>query len=238
MSKKKKDKVLSDNQILDIAVNNSSAMMQYVDDLNSNPEYSLEVDPTNKYGLNESYKQFIKNYVDFKNVAVAANLSGLSPEEAKTFFNSYSFKMEVDRLSKAKVQRRFMTKPLSIMQMIGYLESLITEENVSEHEKISSMDKVKVIQVLISLRDAARHEEAIDMNSIDIDERLKALSIDSIKRLLESDESVDEMASKENLIEELCKDKDLSPDEIAYLKSLSSKELLDVLDQIKKMVKK
>ena len=55
-------------------------------ELETNPKYSLEVDPEKKYNLSIEQKNFIQYYVEFKNVNVAAELSGIDMDTAKAYF--------------------------------------------------------------------------------------------------------------------------------------------------------
>ena len=47
----------------------------YLDSLETDARYSIEVDPQNRYNFSESQKEFIANYIQFKNVPIAAKLS-------------------------------------------------------------------------------------------------------------------------------------------------------------------
>ena len=47
----------------------------YLKELDTNPKYSLEVDPLDKYHFCDAQKDFIKFYCDYKNVGTAAELA-------------------------------------------------------------------------------------------------------------------------------------------------------------------
>ncbi len=205
---------------------------EYFDELDSNPKYSLDVDPENKYNMSETQKEFIKQYVDTKNIATAAYFAGIDNDVAKAYYLAYSSQCEIRRINMAMYQRQFKTKLLSLDEIGGYLTSLLTDSNVSSSDRLKSSDKLRVAQMLIDLNitkiNALQNPELI-MHK-DIDNQLKNLSISTIKDLLDhTDKPVDN-----DIIYEVTGNDNLTPEENAYLSTLSTKELLDIIESTKK----
>ena len=193
----------------------------------TNPEFSLEVDPTNKYSMTEAQKAFIKKYCDFKSIPMAAELCGLDLDTAKSYFVAWSSQQEIRRINRAMYQRQFAHKLLSIDEIGGYLSSLITDENVPLADRVKTMDKVRIAQMLIDLQ--LYKKQAIDDPSniidADIETDIKQLSIKSIKMLLYQKKD----KKKDDVID--MKDTELLPEEEAFLKTLPAEELLKLVDE-------
>ena len=164
---------------------NSSLTASLSAELETNPEFSLDVDPTDKYSMSEEQKTFIKNYVEFKSIPMAAELSGLDIDTAKSYFVAYSSQQEIRRINRAMYQRQFSHKLLTIDELGGYLSSLITDENVPLADRVKTMDKVRIAQMLIDLQ-TYKNEGIDDPSKIidaDIEGEIKNLSVKSIKLL-------------------------------------------------------
>lgn len=192
-------------------------------ELNENPEFSLEVDPTNKYSMSDAQKTFVKNYCEFKSIPIAADLTGIDLGVAKSYFMSYASQQEIRRINRAMYQKQFSSKLLSIDEISSYLSSLITDENVPIGDRVKTMDKVKIAGMLIDLQiykhDAINNpQNIIDVN---IEDEIKNLSISSIKNLL---------AQKNNESKDKTSLDGLFPEEEAYLKTLPAKELLQIIN--------
>lgn len=203
-----------------------------VKELNTNPEYSLDIDPLNQYNFNDIEKRFIHYYTKYKNIPLAANLSGIDNNIATDIFSTYAVEKEIRRINRALYLRQFNHKILTIEQLGGWLSSLITDENIPDADRLKTTDKLKVAQMLIDLndyrRDAFNNPETI--MSIPIEEQLKDLSVETIKQLIYSTKKVDDKEKRE-LLDRFKNQKSLSVEEIAYLNSLSSTELLNMLNQ-------
>lgn len=204
---------------------------ELVNSLNEDVEYSLEVDPTNKYNLSDEQKRFIKNYVNFKSIMAASEFSEISPEQGKQFFVSYATQQEIRRLNKALYHRQFANKLLSLDEIGGYLTSILTDDVVLA-DQLKSNDKIKVAQMIIDLNklklEALSNNPSVVMNK-DLDEELQHLSVDTIKRLLETNDSVN-LKEKKDVINQFEDSNKMSLEEKAYLESLSTKDLLEILD--------
>lgn len=203
---------------------------EYVIELETNPKYSLQVDPENKYNMPLIQKNFIQHYVEFKNVNVAAELSGIDMDTAKAYFVSYSSQMEIRRINMALYQRQFHSKLLDIDQIGGYLSSLLTDTNVPIADRLKSSEKLKVAQMIIDLnllKVNSMQNPAVIMNN-DINVQLKDLSVDAIRELLKQSEKRKEPNTYSTTCEEL------TPEEEAYLSTLPTEDLLQILDDSKK----
>ena len=204
----------------------------YFDELENNPKYSLEVDPENKYDMSETQKMFIKQYVDTKNISTAAYFAGIDNEVAKAYYLAYNSQLEIRRINMAMYQRQFKTKLLSLDEIGGYLSSLLTDSNVADADRLKTTDKLRVAQMLIDLNvtkiNALQNPELIIHK--DIDNQLKNLSLSTIKDLLNhTDKPVDN-----DIIYEVTNNDNLTPEESAYLSTLSTNELLNIIETTKK----
>lgn len=203
---------------------------EYAIELETNPKYSLQVDPENKYNMPLIQKNFIQHYVEFKNVNVAAELSGIDMDTAKAYFVAYSSQMEIRRINLALYQRQFHSKLLDIDQIGGYLSSLLTDTNVPIADRLKSSEKLKVAQMIIDLnllKINSMQNPAVIMNN-DINVQLKDLSVDAIRELLKQSEKRKEPNTYSTTCEEL------TPEEEAYLSTLPTEDLLHILDDSKK----
>lgn len=200
-------------------------------ELDTNPEFSLEVDPTNKYSMSENQKKFVKNYCEFKSIPMSAELSGISLDEAKSYYVAYSSQQEIRRINRAMYQRQFSNKLLSIDEISSWLSSLITDENVPIADRVKTMDKVRIAQMLIDLQlyknDAINNpSKLIDAN---IETEIKELSIKSIKTLLKQK---DEIKNKKiESIDATNSTQELSPEEEIFLNTLPTKDVVNLLNE-------
>lgn len=217
----------------DIKKQNKDFTTALSEELSFNLKYSLDVDPENKYSMSDSQKAFVKNYCEFKSIPMAAELSGLDLDTAKKFFISYSSQQEIRRINKAMYQRQFNNKLLTIDEISGWLSSLITDEGVPIADRIKTMDKVKVAQMLIDLQHYKSQviDNPEDIIDVDIESEIKDLSVKSIKSLLlETKKKQDKNDEKQQLIESINDNNELSVEEEAFLKTLPAKDLLQLLN--------
>lgn len=196
-------------------------------ELETNPVYSLEVDPMNKYSLSELQKRFIKYYVQFRSVPTCAELLKISMDEAKELFLDYATEQEIRRINKAMYQRQFATKMASLDDISGYLTSLLTDENVPLCYRLKTTEKLSVVRTLLDV--IKLKQESIQnpqrLININIANELKQLSVTTIRQLIAQSTDSDE---KRDIIS---KHSDLTPEEQAFLSTLSTNELLELLDK-------
>lgn len=235
MPKKKKEN-LYDNLMTEEF---KQKQIEYLDTIKNNPQYSLIVDPENKYNLTLQQKEFIGLYCEFKNIQLAAMMSNLELEEAMTLYSSYPCQQEIRRINLAMYQTQFANKLISLNELGGYLTSLLCDA-VPSGDKLSPSDKLKVAQLILDLNKTLKEtpSEVKDIIDIPIDTQIKDLSIKSIKALLEANKNKEKIKEeKEKIIESFENFDNFSQEEISFLNTLSTKELLDLLDSMEKETK-
>lgn len=225
-------KQLKSTNLQTIEKENIKYTQELKNELSTNPEFSLEVDPENKYNMGDDQKTFIKNYVNFKSIPMAAELSQIDLDTAKMYFVAYSSQQEIRRINRAMYQKQFSQKLLTIDEIGGYLSSLITDENVPLADRVKTMDKVRIAQMLIDLQ-LYKHN-AIDnpdnIIDVDIESQIKDLSVKSIKMLLSQQNSKQKDKDKLQLTMTNSTEQ-LSPEEEAFLKTLPAKDILQILNE-------
>ena len=225
MGRKKKNPV-SEQSLVEVSKEANKLQQAYMEDLDVNPQYSLEVDPENKYHMSDKQKEFIRHYVNFKSIATAAEVAGIDMDVAKSYFVSFQSQSEIRRINLALYQRQFANRLLNLDEIGGYLTSLITDENVPLGDQLKTIDKLKVVQMLIDLNktkiESLRNPTTIMAQDLDIE--IKNLSIQTIQQLLKAEKQPKVVGTGE--FAEI-----LSPEENAYLSTLSNKELLSLIDK-------
>lgn len=214
--------------------------IEYLNTLKTNPQYSLLVDPENKYDLNVQEKEFIGLYCEFKNVETAAMMSKMELEEAFALFATYACQQEIRRINVAMYQTQFANRLIGLEELGGYLSSLL-EDNVPVGDRISPQDKLQVAKLILDLHKYLKElpSNPIDIIEVPIEEELRSLSINSIKALIEQTHKVNkkDKEDKEEIIQSFADYDKFSREEISFLKTLSTKELLDLLNGVEKEVK-
>lgn len=205
---------------------------RYISTLDNDPEYSLEVDPTNLYEFDDRCKIFIKNFIDLKNLDLAAEMANISREESIDLFNSYAFKQEVARINRAIYHRTFANKLLTIDEIGGYLTSVLTNQ-VPVSEQLTGKDKVNVAKMIIDLNkmklDAFEKPEIIDIDAIN--EKLNSLNTSDIKKLISNEEKKDEaLSEKKQLIEMISNKFKITQEEKKSLETLDIKQLKELYE--------
>lgn len=207
--------------------------IEHINELETNPIYSLQVDPENKYKFSKETKKFIENYIEFRNFPMAAELSQLDLDKAKEIFADYKTKNEIRRINRALYQRQFASKILSLDQIGGYLSSMLIDEYTPLASQLNSKDKLKVVELLLEINDIKK--QAINNPTLiinkDINLQLKELSVDAIKELLEQSKNKDK---KVEIIDSMNQDNVLSIEDKAYLETLPLKDLIDLVNETTK----
>lgn len=211
MKKKKDSDIILNDDEMKIIQNDYDKILE-------SPEYSLEPDPENKYGMSDSQKQFVTYFVQFKNVATAAELCGIDMDVAKQFYVSYASQNEIRRINRALYHRQFSSQMLRLDDIGGYLSSLITDENVPIGDQLKTPEKVKVAGMLIELIKLKSQGmlEPSNMLNKDINDQIKNLSVTTIQRLLNNMENPKNKLSKE---------------EVETLKDLPTDDLLNFIEE-------
>lgn len=207
---------------------------EYFEILKSNPQYSLLVDPENKYNLTEEEKNFIGIYCEFKNIELAAMMSQISVDRAMSLFSSYACQQEIRRINVAMYHQKFANKLLSVEELGGWLSSVLMDD-VPASDRITTSEKIKVVEKILQIHELLQNgiQNPKDIIDLNIEEQLKNLSVSSIKNLLK--ETNEPKKSNDELIQEF-EDFDIFTDEdIAYLRTLTTEELLSLLEETQKM---
>ena len=209
--------------------------VEYENELITNPEFSLEVDPENKYEMTETQKKFIRNYIQFKSINTAAELSGIKPDEGMTYFIAYSTQQEIRRINRALYQRQFSHKLLSLDEIGGYLSSLITNENVPLADQLNTKEKLNVVNTLMDVmkfkQESLKNPAVFIESDIIVEEELKELSVDTLRNMLKQKNIKNKNAIA--YIENNSK-VDFTLEEKAYLQTLPTKQILNLLESTNK----
>lgn len=205
---------------------------QYIEKIETDPEFSLLPDPTGKYKMGIAQKEFIRHYVNFKSVGTAAELAGISADEAKEYFVSYYTQQEIRRINRALYQRQFANKLISLDEIGGYLSSLLTDENVPIADQLKTTDKLRVVDMLLKINDikSASMIDPSELNKTDIAIQIKKLSVTTIQQLLTQQNNINEKNSAISKLD----DGNLTIEEKAYLQTLPVNELLQLIEDTNK----
>lgn len=210
--------------------NTDEITKQYIDEINNNIVFSLQVDPENKYNMPEEQKRFIAYYIQYRNIATAGMLANIDLHLATSYLMAYSTQQEIQRINKAIIQQQFATKLASLDNIGGWLTSLLTD-SVVEGDKINSKEKIKVAQMLIDLH-KLKAESLMSPQILmqkDVNVELKDLSIETIKKLIYNDEQIEK---KKEAIEKLKEEREMSYEDIEYLKTLDTETLLKFIEEL------
>lgn len=223
---------------LQIAQENVDAMMiAYKAQLDTSPEYSLVVDPENKYNFDVITKEFIRHYIETRNIATAATLCGIENDVALDLYRDYRVFAEVRRISKALYHRQFSKKMMSLSDIGGYLTSLIEDSEIPEADRLTTREKLGVVRMLIELNQmklASLGDPSIVMMR-DVGTMVKDLSVGAIKALLE--QATPKQPPNRDVVDDVNYarvkrgEPILAPEESAYLESLPASEALKLLDE-------
>lgn len=205
----------------------------YKERLDTDLKYSLMVDPEDKYGMSDTQKLFVANYVQFKNIPLAAQLTDIDEDTAKSYFMSYATQQEIRRINLAMNQRKFATKLLSLDEIGGYLTASLMDENTAIVDQYKPKEKLEIAKLIIEVNKLKQNAltQPIIMDAVDIQEQLQDLSVDTIQRLIDTSTTREAREDKTNLVNQIKENNSLlTPEELSYLKTLSSEDLLKILD--------
>ena len=106
--KKKQQELAAQERALQIAQDNVNQIeLAYKQELETNPDFSLVVDPLNKYNLPVKSKEFVRHYIEHRNIATAAVFCHIENDEALEIFTSFPVQQEIRRISRALYHRQF-----------------------------------------------------------------------------------------------------------------------------------
>ena len=221
MGRKKKQTVypMTDEQVNELQAKQAQL-------IETDPKYSLVVDPEDKYNMDALQKKFVEYYVEYGSINFAAELAQIDMDTARMYFAAYSTQQEIRRIKKAMYQRQFATKLAGLDEIGGWLTALLTDE-VPVADQIKSTEKLRVAQMLIDLHKykAESMLNPENLMSKDIDSQIKKLSVNSIQALLKQND-------KENKAKDAIDKLELSFEEKAYLESLPADDVLAMLENI------
>lgn len=213
---------------------------ELINELQTNPIYSLEPDPLGELGFTKEKILFVKNYLNYRDIVTAANMSNIEIGKARDYLNDAQVKHEIRRINLVLNKRKFAKRLLSMDEIGGYLTSLLIDDDVFEHEKLSNKEKIEVTKLIIALN----KEKIVSLQNPNpyldatiIENDIKDLSATELKNLItkiqitnKSSVSETELVERRKIINELNKDNNFDPSELAYLETLSLKELTDLIN--------
>ena len=201
--------------------------------LATNPKYSLEIDPGNRYGFSKKESDFIKHMIQYKNVQfVSTVLMDIPVEEGIEIYNKYDVQSEIKRINLALYARRFATKMADLDQIGGYLTSGLKDDNVPVADRWSPKEKLTAAKLLMQLNGMRRKglESPMIIEGVEIQKDLEKLSPNDLKQLIEYND--EEALAKDKLIEIINEGDLLSFEEIKNLKMMSLEELEDLAEKV------
>ena len=233
VKKKDKEKIKSQgitfSEVRDLEEN-------FKEELQTNPKYSLEIDPLNTYHFSQVEKEFIKGMIDYKSLKfVAGVLLNMDLQDAVSIYNEYAVQEEIKRINLAMYARRFASKMADLDSLGGFLTTALTDENVPIADRLTGKEKLAAVRLLMELNQikagAYQNPEIIDVTAIETE--IKNLKVDDIKLLIENSSEDDEISLKKNeIISKIDFDGLLTPEEITYLRTLSIEELEKIYKEI------
>lgn len=192
-----------------------------------------EIDKNNKYNLNNIQKEFVKYYIEFKNIPLVAQFIGIDEAFAVDIFKGYGVQEEIKRINTELYRARFNSKMISLSELGSYVSSLITGEGVPLSEQLNKKEKLDAVKILINIYELKNKaiDNPADLNVYDYttEEEIKKLSLSSIKSLL-NEKGKEE--KKNELIKTIDESGLLTIEDKALLKSLSTDELVTLLNEV------
>lgn len=237
MSKKKKQEI--------VKLRKDDLGMNYLKSLEDDPKYQIEVDPDDFYEMSGEHKTFVKLFVQYRNLAVVAELMELDPVTAKDYFTRYSTQQEIRRINTAIYHRQVATNIIAFEDIGSYLSSWLIGADITEADRLKKSEKLQVVKLLMdwhkSMREIIQKPEIITVQTIE--DEIKELSVANIKQLLATksilkaneekkmSKPLPDTDDKDELIAQLNEDNVLSKEELEYLETLSVKDLLALLKE-------
>lgn len=219
----------------------NEAQSELIQSLQTDPKYALEPDPFGTIGLSTDEKNFIKWYIQYRNIPLASQLAGIDEAKGTKFYTQENCRSEIRRINLALYARQFSRRLLTIDEVGGYLTSLLVDQDVAERDKLPTKDKLAVAKMIIDLnklkQDAFGDPKKVE--AIEIQGEVKDMSVEELKSLIEKTKGESRADKKEQtakydeksfLINQLNTDV-LDPSEIAYLQTLSVEELKSLVEE-------
>jgi len=210
----------------------------YLKSLDEDNQYRIEVDPDNFYGMSDKQKKFISLYVEYRNLAIVTELMDLEFSEVKEYFTMYSTQQEIRRISTALYHRQVASNIMKFEDIGAYLTGWLVGTEVPEAERLKNNEKLTVIKMLMEWHKLSKEfiEKPENITVEVIEEELEQLSVATIKQMISTKSMLNNKGTKttnstkkEDIINQLSDEVELSKEEVEYLESLTIKELLEIL---------
>lgn len=220
----------------------NEAQEQLIESLRTDPKYIAKADPTGQLNLSEEQKKFIDAYVQFRNVPLASQLSGIDESQGTKYFMDEKCRGEIRRINLALYAKQFSRRLLTIDEIGGYLTSVLMNQDVVERDVLTAKDKLNVAKMIIDLNvlKMQSFDNPSKLDIIGVESDVKDLSAEQIKKLIAqtmAPTKEDVKAKKEVydeksfLISKLNEGGWFDPAEIAYLQSCSVEQLRELLEK-------
>lgn len=238
-TRKTKAQMLRDTKLSSVTFHELSVFdKSYLTRLDEKNRLALKIDPEDLYNLNDVEKLFIYNYIQHRNIPLASKLTGINENQGIELYKKHAIREEIDRITMALYIKNFTQKMLTIEEIGSYLTAIITDQ-VPEADKLSTKDKIPVMKLLIDInqlkKDGLNNPQIID--AVEFETEVKNMSVKGIKALIEASQTTDISDEKAEIVNQINKDKMMSPEEIQFLNSLSKQQLFDILNDLTKKEK-
>lgn len=227
----------------------SEAQTVYITELLKDPLYSTVPDPEGKLGLTDDQKRFIVNYLDFRNIPLASQISKITEDEGMAYFQDYKIRNEIRRINTALYQRKFARRLLTLDEIGGYLTSQLIDADTPECDRLEPRDKLKVAQMIIDIN-KIKAESFDNPNVIEyqtIDAQMQDMSVEQLNELLAetkkgtaciSTEQQEVMDKKMAYIAIITEGQQKLAEDYSYLRTLPLEELKAKADAVKALKRK
>lgn len=185
----------------------------------------------------EEEKDFIGDWIEFRNIAVVSAVSGIPQRTCTEYLGKEYIREETDRICRVRSEIRFSGKILTLDECEKYLTSCITDEGVPIADQLDKKDKLTAMKLLLQVKEM-KGEAVADpktLDSVQIEDQLKELSIDTIKALISSRAGKTEREEEKSLRQQASAQiPSVTAGEVQDMQNMSPKELLRLLDNQEK----
>lgn len=212
-----------------------SLQSNYKNKVNRDSLYSLDVDPTNTYKFDITTKEFISLMIEYDDIYYVCKVLKITLEHGMSLLFRDDVKVEIMRIKTAAYHKKFANRMLTFDEIGGYLTSLIMDKTF-QGEKVSMKQKLEIAKILIDLNErknkAKSDNTTIEVIPEDVNNQVKELSVDDIKKLLnkKSDSKQKKPKTKRQLINEIKAMNVLSKEELDGIELLSEEELQEIIN--------
>lgn len=138
------------------------------------------------YEFTAEERQFISLWVEFKNLVTIAGMMDVSIKEASKFLANEHIRNEISRISNARMHKRFDARQMTLDNILGFLTTCITDENVPISEQLSTKEKLVATKLYMDAQKlkALSMESPSVLDNMPVMEVLQDASLKTIKALL------------------------------------------------------